>query len=78
MQTRAYANKSEKGTHLDAIALAGPLQLMHQRGHDLGARAAEWVAQRHGPAVDVQLVQVRAERFRPRERDGGERLVDLL
>src|SRR5690606_38124530 len=43
---------------LEAVAAAGSLELVEQRRQQLGARAAERVAQRDGAAVDVRLAEV--------------------
>ena len=40
---------------LQAVAAAGALELVEQRGHEPGARAAERVAEGDGAAVDVDL-----------------------
>src|SRR5690606_33452869 len=63
---------------LQAVALATVAQRMDERGHELGAGAAERVAERDRPAVDVEPVHVGAEALHPGERHGREGLVDLV
>src|SRR5882762_4958826 len=60
-----------------ALAPAAAAQLEHQRAEDARARRADRMANRHGPAIDVDLVLVDAEHADRVQRDRGERLVDL-
>ena len=62
---------------LQAVAAAGALELVDQRGHEAGAGAAERMAEGDGATVDVDLVHVRVVLLLPRQHHGGERLVDL-
>ena len=62
---------------LQAVAAAGALELVQQRGHQPGAGRAERVAERDRAAVDVDLGEVGAGLLLPREHDRRERLVDL-
>src|SRR5215470_655668 len=62
---------------LQSVALACPLELVEQRGHQLGARAAEGMAERDRAAVDVDPAHVRVILALPRQYHGRERLVDL-
>src|SRR5262245_19057028 len=62
---------------LQAVPAASALQLVEQRGQQLGARAAERVAEGDGAAVDVGLGQVGARLELPGQHDRGEGLVDL-
>jgi hypothetical protein len=48
---------------LEAVAAAGALELVEQGGHELGARAAERVAEGDGAAVDVDLAHVGLSSF---------------
>jgi len=50
---------------------------MHQRGHQLGARRAQRVAQRNGTPVDVELGRVGAGVQQPGQRHRGEGFVDF-
>src|SRR5438876_569595 len=69
---------AEANAHgLEPIARAAPLELVEQRRHELGARAAERVAERDRAAVDVHTAHVRVKLSLPREHDRSERLVDL-
>ena len=65
--------------HIDdeAVASAGALELVERLGEEHRARAAERMAEGDGAAVGVHLLHVRVDLLRPREHDGGERLVDL-
>src|SRR5437588_2065735 len=60
-----------------ALASAAAAQLEHERAQDARARRAERVAQRHGAAVDVDLVLVDAEHPDRAQGDRGKGLVDL-
>src|SRR5690606_6656966 len=62
---------------LQTPALAAVLQGVDERGHQLGARGAQRVAEGDGAAVDVQLVRVRAGGVQPGHRHRREGLVDL-
>ena len=53
-------------------------QPVEERRHDARPGGAEGVAERDGPAMDVELVEVHAEVVGAREHLGGERLVDLV
>src|SRR5579872_6918761 len=56
-------------THgLQAVAAAGGLEVVQQRGHQLGAGATERVAEGDRAAARVQLVLVRTELLRPGQR----------
>src|SRR3989442_9470809 len=69
---------AEANAHgLEPIARAAPLELVEQRRHELGARAAERVAECDRAAVDVYTAHVRVKLSLPREHDRSERLVDL-
>ena len=66
-------------THgLQAILLAAGAQGMDQRGHQLGARSAKWVAERDGAAIDVQLRRVCAVMLQPGNRNGREGFVHFV
>src|SRR4051794_20685771 len=56
---------------LKAVAAAGALELVEQRGHQADAGGTQGVAQGDGAAVDVDLGQVGAGLFLPRQHDGG-------
>src|SRR5690606_23737605 len=60
---------------LQAVAAAGAFELVEQRGHEAGTGGAERVAERDGPAVDVDLLVRDADLLHPREHDRRERLV---
>src|SRR4029077_2154656 len=60
-----------------AQATAAPAQLVHDRAENPRARSADRMAERDGPAVDVDAVLVNAEHADRVERDRGERLIDL-
>src|SRR3954470_17871755 len=62
---------------LQAVTAAGALELVHQRGHELGAGAAERVTERDGAAVRVHLAHVGVVLLLPGEHDRREGLVDL-
>src|SRR4051794_338466 len=64
---------------LQAVGLAAFLETVEEGAEDAGARHPEWMAQRDGPAVRVQLVAERVDTYAARRRDdlGRERLVDL-
>src|SRR6476659_6549528 len=62
---------------LQAVAAAGALELVEQRGHETRTGAAERVAERDRAAVHVHTLHVGVVLLRPREDDGCERLVDL-
>mmetsp|Transcript_5920 Transcript_5920/g.23451 ORF Transcript_5920/g.23451 Transcript_5920/m.23451 type:complete len:333 (+) Transcript_5920:33-1031(+) len=61
-----------------AVAAVALLELVDERGHELGAGRAERVAERHGRAANVQLVLVGAQRLCPGARHRREGLVDLV
>src|SRR6202044_3546213 len=63
---------------LQAVAAAGGLKVVQQRGHQLGSGAAERVAQGDRAAARVEPVLVGTELLRPGQRDRRERLVDLV
>src|SRR5215204_6102384 len=63
---------------LQAEALAAAVERMNERGHQLCARRAQWMAQGDRPAVNVEAGGIRSELLHPGERDWGERLVDLV
>ena len=54
---------------LQAVAAAGALELVEQRGHELGAGAAERVTEGDRAAVDVHLAHVGVVLLLPREHD---------
>mmetsp|Transcript_24703 Transcript_24703/g.51340 ORF Transcript_24703/g.51340 Transcript_24703/m.51340 type:complete len:266 (-) Transcript_24703:533-1330(-) len=60
------------------VAAPPPLELVEQRRHELGACAAERMAQRHGPAVDVQPLEVRAQGLAPGQGHRREGFVHLV
>src|SRR5438270_2267684 len=62
---------------LEAVAAAGALELVEQRGHELGARAAQRVTEGDGAAIHVDLVHVGMVLLLPCQHDRGEGLVDL-
>src|SRR5260370_37508090 len=62
------------GAHASATAL----ELHRQRQHEARAGGADGVPERHGAAVDVDLVLVDAELPGGVQGDGGEGLVDLV
>src|SRR5437763_7466768 len=62
---------------LQAVALVALLQRVEERRHQLGAGAAERMAQRDRAAVDVEPGGVGAGGLQPRGRHRGEGLVDL-
>src|SRR5262244_4415720 len=43
---------------LESVALLAALELVEQRGHEPRPRAAEWVAEGNGPAIDVDALHV--------------------
>src|ERR1700687_1358199 len=53
---------------LQAVALVALLERIDQRGHQLGAGAAEGMTERDGAAVDVEPRGVRAGGLQPRRR----------
>src|SRR5829696_4262956 len=63
---------------LQAEALAFAVERMNERGHQLRARRAEWMAQGDCAAVNVDAGGIRFELLQPSERDRSERLVDLV
>ena len=56
---------------------APPAQLEQRGQRDPGARHADGVAERDGPAIDIDLVLVDPEVVDRGQADGGEGLVDL-
>src|SRR5436305_10142880 len=60
-----------------ALPSAASAQLQHERAQDARARRADRVAERHGAAVDVDLVLVYAEHPDRVQGHRGEGLVDL-
>ncbi|CDN41361.1 hypothetical protein BN871_AF_00170 [Paenibacillus sp. P22] len=62
----------------DAVAAASAAQLVDQRDADLGAGAAERMAQRDRAAVDIDLLLVDAELPDDMEALGGERFIDFI
>src|SRR5262249_62086254 len=62
---------------LQTKALVGPLEVVQQRGHELGAGAAERMTERDGAAVDVDAAHVWMQLALPRQDDRRERLADL-
>src|SRR6266576_5218558 len=62
---------------LQAVALVALLQRVDQRGHQLGAGAAQGMAERDGAAIDVEPRRIGAGRLEPRRRHRREGLVDL-
>src|SRR5690606_17492877 len=60
-----------------ADAPAAPAELEGEVQRDPGAGHADGVAERDGPAVDVDLVRVDAELLGRHQPDRGESLVDL-
>src|SRR5947199_3689851 len=62
---------------LQAVAAAGALELVQQRGHEPGAGRAERVAETDRTAVHVDLVEIGLRLSLPREQHGCERLVEL-
>ena len=62
----ALAMPAALAHHLQAVAAAGALEFVEQRRHQLGARAAERVAEGDGATVDVHLVHVGAGLLLPR------------
>src|ERR1700722_17168016 len=62
---------------LQAVADAVVAHVVHQRGHQPGAAAAERVPDRDRAAVDVQRLGVGVELGQPGQRHRRERLVDL-
>ena len=61
-----------------AVFLAARLERMDQRGHQLGTRSAERVAQCDRAAIDVEFVGIGPEMLEPGERYRREGLVDLI
>ncbi len=62
---------------LQPVALVPVLERIDQRRHQLGARAAQRMAQRDGAAIDVQPRRIGAGRLQPGQRHRGEGLVDF-
>src|SRR5437588_2684999 len=62
---------------LEAVAAAGSLELVQQRGHQPRPGGTQRMTQRDGAAVDVDLVEVSACLLLPCQHDGCECLVDL-
>src|SRR5216684_3418910 len=62
---------------LQAVALVALLERVDQRGHQLGAGAAQGMAERNGAAIDVEFCRVRAGGLEPRRRHRSKGLVDL-
>src|SRR6185437_8288281 len=60
-----------------AVAPAAPLQLVEQRRHQPRAGAAEWMAERDGAAIDVDLRRVQFQLADALERLRGERLIQF-
>src|SRR6187397_92404 len=56
---------------LQAVTLVVLLQRVDQRGHQLGAGAAERMAERDRAAVDVEPCRIGARRLEPTHRHGG-------
>src|SRR5574341_863251 len=63
---------------LEAVPAATALQLVQQRGHQLGAAGAQRMAKRDRAAVDVGALEVGAGLALPGEHHRGERFVDLV
>src|SRR6185312_6275091 len=72
---RALAAADAHGYHAPARLAA--LELVDHGGQQLGAGAAERMAQGDGPAVDVDLVGIEVGLGDDRQRLGGEGLVEL-
>src|SRR3546814_6684361 len=62
---------------LEAILAAGGIEHAEQGRHQLGAARAERVAERDRAAVNVYPRGVGAQKFEPRDRHRGERIVDF-
>ena len=77
LDDRAGAEPATAAHRHEAVAPAGALELVERLGEEDRTRAAERVAQGDGAAVRVHLLHVGVDLLRPREHDGGERLVDL-
>src|SRR5579862_2851722 len=62
---------------LEAVATSAALELVEERRHQAGTRAAERVTEGDRAAVHVHLAHVGVVLLLPRQHDRGERLVDL-
>src|SRR4029077_19187927 len=62
-QAAAFAHR------LQAVAAARALELVDERRHETGARAAQWMPEGDGPPVDIDLLHVRVVLLGPRQHD---------
>ena len=63
---------------LQAPSLATGMQSMHKRSHKLCTCRAQWVAQRDGSSIDVELVWISTCVLQPRHWDGCEGFVHFV